>query len=132
MWNDALPRNGITNWSVFYGNGESDSSGQRPNVLQFKSWVKPAGVSWVYIFAIGAGSGGGYRIGSGTAAGAGGGSGAVSRLLIPATLIPDCNSCCRCRRWSSRKSDIRNGESCSTFLCLYCAKYDCSKHNSYC
>lgn len=84
MWNDALPRNGITNWSVFYGQQNATvANGWLP-------WMKPAGCSWVYIFAIGAG-GGGARPANGAQiiGGGGGGSGSVTRLLIPATFVPD-------------------------------------------
>jgi len=57
------------------------------------TWLKPQGVQMVYILCIGAGGsgGGGLTGAAGTArgGGGGGGSGAVSRLLIPAMLLPD-------------------------------------------
>jgi hypothetical protein len=82
MWNDALPRNGITNWSVFYAQQNTTTTNG------WLSWMKPAGVSWVYIFGISAG-GGGAKSGGIALGGGGGGSGSVTRLLIPATIIPD-------------------------------------------
>ena len=84
MWNDALPRNGITNWSVFYAQQNASSA------IGWFSWMKPAGCSWIYIFMIGAGGGGGRPAnGALTTAAGGGGSGSVMRSLIPATLLPD-------------------------------------------
>jgi hypothetical protein len=78
MWNDALPRNGITNWSVF------------TRTPDWQSWIKPAGCSWIYVFAIGAGgSAGRFTNGASTAAVGGGGSGSVTRILVPASLLPD-------------------------------------------
>ena len=77
MWNDALPRNGITNWSVFTGG-------------TVQSWTKPAGCSWVYFLMVGAGAGGGGPANGATTVGGGGGaSGTITRLLLPATLLPD-------------------------------------------
>lgn len=56
-------------------------------------WVKPRGISMVYIVAIGAGAGGGGGLtkaaGVAGAGGSGGGSGAITRSLIPAILVPD-------------------------------------------
>ena len=84
MWNDALPRNGITNWSAFY----PQPTGTLTN--GWLSWMKPAGVSWVYVFAIGSGGAGGTPANGATTVGGGGGSsGSVTRMLIPASLLPD-------------------------------------------
>jgi len=84
MWNDALPRNGITNWSVFYAQQNTTTTNG------WLSWMKPAGCSWIYIWAVGAGGAGGRpNNGAVTNAGTGGSSGAVTRILIPATLVPD-------------------------------------------
>jgi hypothetical protein len=83
MWNDALPRNGITNWSVFYAQQNTTTTNG------WLSWMKPAGVSWVYFFVISAGGSGGGGNPATPCAGAGGGSGSVTRLLIPATFLPD-------------------------------------------
>ena len=85
MWNDALPRNGITNWSYFTP-ARTVSTAPTDSWL---TWMKPAGCSWVYIFGIGAGGAGSSGNSSLPAGGGGGGSGAVTRLLIPATFVPD-------------------------------------------
>jgi hypothetical protein len=56
---------------IFYQNGQ---------------WIKPQGISLVYITLIGAGSGGGggtsAALGVAATAGGGGGSGSISRVLI--------------------------------------------------
>jgi hypothetical protein len=84
MWNDALPRNGITNWSVFYAQQNTTTTNG------WLSWMKPAGCSWVYFFALGAGSSGNHpNDGAITTGGNGGSSGSVTRILIPATFVPD-------------------------------------------
>jgi len=83
MWNDALPRNGITNWSVFYAQQNATTTNG------WLSWMKPAGCSWIYFFVIASG-GPGYAGQAGTnTGGTGGGSGGITRLLIPASVIPD-------------------------------------------
>jgi hypothetical protein len=84
MWNDALPRNGITNWSYFTPAGTSAAF-----TNSWQSWMKPAGCSWVYIFGIGSGGAGGNGNNAVPCSGGGGGSGSVTRLLIPATFVPD-------------------------------------------
>ena len=82
MWNDALPRNGITNWSVFYA--------AKTNLTDTQSWMKPAGCSWIYILSITSGTGGGRPANGATTVGGGGGSsGSIDRMLIPATVLPD-------------------------------------------
>ena len=57
------------------------------------NWVKPRGVSMVYITCIGSGSGGGGGMTGATATvrggGGGGASGAIARLIIPARFLPD-------------------------------------------
>ena len=83
MWNDALPKNGITNWSVFtQANSSTTTNG-------WQSWMRPAGCSWIYFFVISGGSAGSGGNGATPTSGAGGGSGSVTRLLIPATVLPD-------------------------------------------
>lgn len=56
-------------------------------------WVKPEGVSIAVIIAIGAGGGGGggYTGATGTnrTGGGGGGNGAITKLVLPAILLPD-------------------------------------------
>lgn len=61
--------------------------------VQWSTWRKPRGVSMLYILCIGGGGGGG---GGFTGAdvtnrdgGGGGGSSAVTRVLVPATMLPD-------------------------------------------
>lgn len=82
MWpGDALPQQGKTNWKFFYASGND-----------WQAYMKPPGASMIYIFMIASG-GGGSRVADGavttTAAGAGGGCGGTSRMLIPATFLPD-------------------------------------------
>ena len=84
MWNDALPRNGITNWKTYYAVQGTDTT------TGWQTWMKPAGCAWVFMFMIASGGGGGRsNNGALTVAAGGGGSGGVSRLLIPAFVIPD-------------------------------------------
>jgi len=83
MWSDALPRNGITNWSAFYAQQNATTTNG------WLSWMKPAGCSWIYFFVLGAGGAGGGAQGGTTNGGGGGAAGAVTRLLIPASIIPD-------------------------------------------
>lgn len=86
MWSDALPRQGITNWQVFYGDPAGLSGAERG----WQSWTKPAGCSWVYIYSQGSGGGGGRPAnGATTVGGGGGGCGSTARILIPAFAIPD-------------------------------------------
>jgi hypothetical protein len=84
MWNDALPRNGITNWQTFYavkGAATTDS---------WQTWMKPAGCAWIYILMLGSGGGGGKsNNGALTVAAGGGASGGHARLLFPAFVVPD-------------------------------------------
>jgi len=58
----------------------------------WQQWVKPRGVSMIYMYAIGGGGGGGggFTRVSGAAGGGGGGGGAsTASLLIPAFFVPD-------------------------------------------
>lgn len=87
MWpGDALPQHGNTNWQVFYA---TRSRGE-PSTAGFQTYMKPPGASMIYILMIAAGAGG-SRVADGnvTTAGGGGGSGGMSRMLIPAGLLPD-------------------------------------------
>lgn len=86
MWNDALPRQGITNWQTFYA---SVSPTVATTTNSFQSWTKPAGCSWIYIFCIAAGGGGGSDALAGTRAGGGGGAGGITSILMPAFMVPD-------------------------------------------
>lgn len=84
MWNDALPRNGITNWKVYYAVQGTDTT------TGWQTWMKPAGCAWVYILMIASGGGGGRpNNGSLSVAAGGGGTGGHTRLLIPAFVVPD-------------------------------------------
>ena len=57
------------------------------------NWIKPDGISMVFIFAAGGGGGGGggwSALSSANRGGGGGGAGGtISKLLVPAKLIPD-------------------------------------------
>lgn len=58
----------------------------------WQQWVKPPGISMIYMYAIGGGGGGGggFTRASGAAGGGGGGgTGATASLLIPAFFVPD-------------------------------------------
>jgi hypothetical protein len=73
------------NFQQFYGDATT-------TLLQWKTWIKPRGVNWVYIIAVGGGGSGstGGRTASTTGGGGGGGgSGGQTTLLIPATFLPD-------------------------------------------
>ena len=58
---------------------------------EWKTWVKPRGVKFVYMIGVGGGASGGTgnNTASTSGGGAGGGSGAQSNLLIPAMFLPD-------------------------------------------
>jgi hypothetical protein len=84
MWNDALPRQGITNWSTFYAAQSATTTDS------WQTWMKPAGCAWIYILAIASGNGGGRSNNGALTVAAGGGlGGASARLLIPAFVVPD-------------------------------------------
>jgi len=84
MWNDALPRNGITNWKTYYAVQGTDTT------TGWQTWMKPAGCAWIYILMLAAGGGGGRsNNGSLTVAAGGGGRAGHTRLLIPAFVVPD-------------------------------------------
>jgi len=83
-FNDILATPGY-NLQQFYG-----TSGT--TLLQWQTWRKPRGVSWVYMIGVGGGGGGstGGRGASTTGGGGGGGgSGGQSTVLIPAQFLPD-------------------------------------------
>ena len=65
---------------IFYGASGGSSSGQIPDTAQ-QSWIKPAGISHVYMLLIGAG-------GNGDGTTVGGGSGAVTVWYGAASNIP--------------------------------------------
>jgi len=84
MFSEALPRNGITNWKVFYAVQGTDTT------TGWQSWMKPPGCAWIYILLISSGGGGGRpNNGSLTIASGGGASGGHTRLLIPAFTVTD-------------------------------------------
>lgn len=87
MWpGDALPQRGVTNWQVFYA---TRTAGAGANT-DWQAYMKPPGASMIYILMLAAGAGG-SRVANGsvTQGGGGGGSGGMSRMLIPAALLPD-------------------------------------------
>lgn len=72
---------------VFIGDGQTVAA-----TSSWKTWVKPAGVSWIYIALAGkGGNGGSGAIGANSAAagGGGGGSGGLTIALLPAWSVPD-------------------------------------------
>ena len=87
MWpGDALPQRGATNWQVFYATRPAATGAN----TDWQTYMKPPGASMIYILMLAAGAGG-SRVANGnvTQGGGGGGSGGMSRMLIPATLLPD-------------------------------------------
>ena len=79
-----FPTSGIVNWQVFV---PSQGVG-----AVFQPWLKPPGVSLIYIIAVSGGAGGGGGQSTAAAArtgGGGGGSGALQRIIIPAFMAPD-------------------------------------------
>lgn len=71
--------------------GDTDTTGQTAtNITDWKIWIKPRGINWVYMIGVGAGSSGAAgTVGTGgSAGGLGGGGGAQSTLLIPAAFVP--------------------------------------------
>lgn len=72
-----------TNHQAFFTNGITNS---------WQVWTKPKGVSYVYITCIGSGGGGGSSAnvgGSTSGGGGGGGASSVTKILLPANVIPD-------------------------------------------
>ena len=70
-----------------------DTSYRTQVFYQSGQWIKPQGISMVYITLIGAGSGGGggptSASGVGSNGGGGGGSGAITRVMISSDLLED-------------------------------------------
>lgn len=80
MWpSDSLPQRGNTNWKTFYASNSD-----------WQTYSKPSGATMIYVF-IQASGGGGSRVSDGIVSigGGGGGAGGVTKLLIPAALLPD-------------------------------------------
>ena len=76
---------------TFYGT--SDAAGQTTsNITDWRTWVKPRGINWVYMIGVGAGSSGGNGVFTGAdvsgIGGPGGGSGSQTIIIAPAFLIP--------------------------------------------
>jgi hypothetical protein len=89
-FNNVLATPGVDIQSFF---GTSDAAAQTAtNLTDWRTWVKPRGVNWVYMIGVGGGAsgvGGTFTNASAASAGAaGGGSGAQSMLLIPAIFVP--------------------------------------------
>jgi hypothetical protein len=62
------------------------------DTVNWQTWTKPRGCSFVWIMCIGGGAGGGSGQGTSTTtgtAGSGGGSGGITRLLYQANYLPD-------------------------------------------
>jgi hypothetical protein len=82
----ALPQLSRVEPAIFVGTSGATGT-------EWKNWLKPPGVTMVYILAIGGGGGGGggftRATGNAGGGGGGGGSGAMSTLLIPACVLPD-------------------------------------------
>lgn len=87
-----IPNNiGVDVQSFF---GTSDASGQTAsNLNDWKVWVKPRGINWVYMIGVGGGGSGAGGIFTGASAAStgavGGGSGAQTVVLIPAMFVPE-------------------------------------------
>lgn len=79
MYPNPFPKSGSGDVQIF--NNPSTS------VDQWHTWNKPKGCSLVYILCIGGGGGGGCDVNN-SGAGGGGASG-TTRVLIPASLLPD-------------------------------------------
>lgn len=66
---------------------------QNSTTTFWQQWIKPKGISMVYMLCVGGGGGGGFGFAglSNTArgGGGGGGSGAISSLILPAVFLPD-------------------------------------------
>lgn len=79
------PREALT--QIFYGHGPQTGA------VEYQTWTKPRGISMVMLVAIGGGGsgGGGFTRASGAAGGGGGGggAGAMTRVLVPASFLPD-------------------------------------------
>jgi hypothetical protein len=82
-----LPADGISDWTVFVP--PQDTTTTRGWV----PWQKPPGCAWIYahVQAAGGGGGNGFTGAAGTArgGGGGGGSGGVTKIFMPAFLLPD-------------------------------------------
>jgi len=63
------------------------------NTSGFQTWIKPPGISFIHIIAIGAGGGGAgafpFSAGSAARGGGGGGGGSMNSTFLPAYLVPD-------------------------------------------
>jgi hypothetical protein len=77
-----LPDNAKVDWFM-----------QPTATTEVHTWTKPVGCNFVYMVAVGAGGGGGAgaagATGSARGGGASGASGCITKLLVPAFLIPD-------------------------------------------
>lgn len=81
---DLLPKK--VHWDIFT-NRDKD---QTITVKAFTAWRKPSGISYVYIYCLGAGGRGGPgSSGLGTTGGGGGGGGGSMSVIYPAYLLPD-------------------------------------------
>ena len=81
-----LPQGTQSRLEVFRNQGGTTTT-------DWQTWVKPRNATMVHMTLIGAGAGGGGGLtgaaGTARGGGSGGGSGAMTRILIPAYLLPD-------------------------------------------
>jgi hypothetical protein len=85
-----LPSQQQQRFWVYTGDGVSRGAGLGST---YQTWIKPPGISFVHITAIGAAGGGSgayiYQAGVAARGGSGGGSGAMTSVFLPAYLVPD-------------------------------------------
>lgn len=85
-----LPSQQDQRFWVYTGDGVSRGAGLGS---AYQTWIKPPGISFVHIIAIGAAGGGSgayiYQAGTAARGGSGGGSGAMTSAFLPAYLVPD-------------------------------------------
>jgi hypothetical protein len=81
-----FPGHGDVQWSIFVPSQDTN------NVRGWQTWMQPPGSQWIYLIAVGAGGGGAGGQSTAAAARAGGGGGGaagITRVLMPAFVIPD-------------------------------------------
>ena len=85
-----LPSQQDQRFWVYTGDGVSRGAGLGS---AYQTWIKPPGISFVHIIAVGAAGGGSgayiYQAGTAARGGSGGGSGAMTSAFLPAYLVPD-------------------------------------------
>ena len=85
-----LPSQQQQRFWVYTGDGVSRGAGLGS---AYQTWIKPPGISFVHIIAVGAAGGGSgayiYQAATASRGGSGGGSGAMTSVFLPAYLVPD-------------------------------------------